>query len=118
MESSKRDIITVVNARTSALETQISSLEDTVKNQNISIGDLQGKVGELENVAITRGLTCLPQLDELKPLAKTVKYLNFMTRHKILGVAILVGILFLIQSVVFLLFGKIEIQELIKLIYK
>lgn len=118
MESSKKDIITVVNARTSALEFQISSVEANVKNQNITIGELEKKVGVLDDIAITRGLTCLPQLEELKPLSKTVKYLNYLTSHKILASAILVGILFIIQSIVFILFGSIELQEIVKLIYK
>lgn len=118
IESTKKDIITVVNARTDAIETQITYLNEQRREQKDLIDNLDWRVDVLEKTASERELTCLPKVKAMEVNEKTIGMINWIAKNKIIMIGLSFLALFLLQSLVYYIFSKIELIDIIKLIYK
>lgn len=140
LESTKKDIITVVNARTIALGDQIKAVDDRVLRQNSRIGklessretdrqdldedlenglqDIDKRLGILETTSLTRGITCYKTLEDLKPARELVTAINWVARNKRVTLGIVVFMLFMVQSLVYAGFKYLGVNYLIESVIK
>lgn len=118
LESTKKDIITVVNAQTKAISDDVNGVRETVLKQNSRIGKLEDRIYPLEETSLTRGLTCAKTLEELKPSREVVKAVGWVARNKKVSFATIILTLFLVQSAVYFVFKYAGVLEFIQTIYK
>lgn len=140
LESTKKDIITVVNAQTTALADQIKTVDDRVIRQNSRIGKLedsrevareeleedlenglrgiQGRLGSLENTSFERGVTCYKTLEQLKPARELVSAINWIARNKRVSFGLIILTLLIVQTLVYAGFKYLGINYVIETIIK
>lgn len=118
LQETKKDIITVVNAQTSAVSDEVKRVNDTVIKQNSRIGKLEDRAGELERITRERGLTCYKTLEELKPSRDLVRSLDWIFRNKKISIGVIISTLFIVQSFVYFIFKYGGVIKLIENFYK
>ena len=118
LNTTQKNIITVINAKTDALAFHQSQIELKIDSQAQTVTDLEGKVEEHDDILRERALTCLPAIQKLTAHERAIKLINFIGDNKFLSVSIMVLTLFVVQSLVYLVFQNIELANILERIYK
>lgn len=118
LNTTQKNIITVINAKTDALSFHQSQIELKIDSQAQTVAEVEGKVEEHDDILRERALTCLPAIQKLTAHERAIKLINFVGDHKFLSVSIMVLTLFVVQSLVYLVFQNIELAKILERIYK
>lgn len=118
LDTTQKNIITVINAKTDALAFHQSQIELKIDSQAQTVSDLEGKVEEHDDILKERALTCYPAIQRLTAHEKAIKLINFVGEHKVFSVSVMVLTLFVVQSLVYLVFQNIELAKILERMYK